>query len=450
MPALARARHDEKTRLLASALREGAGAIALAKDTSNLFRDRTSAAPRRLDARAFCEVLDVDPTNGVVEAEGMATYAALVDATLARGVMPAVVPELKSITIGGATAGVGIEASSFRYGLVHETLLELEVLTGTGDVVRCTPENEYRDLFFGFPNSYGTLGYALSVRAAAVPVKPFVRIVHRRFSSPTRFFETLALVCEEKQADFIEGVVFGPDELYLSLGTFVDCAPYTSDYTFQRIYYRSVRERAEDFLATRDFIWRWDTDWFWCSRNVGAQNPLIRRLLGRTRLNSVTYAKIMRWNSRVGLTRKLERALGWHSESVIQDVDIPVARAPAFLEFYLREIGILPVWICPLRAYDPTRTFPLYPLRTDVLYVNFGFWDVVRRRQAFERGHHNRMIEDEVEELGGIKSLYSDSYFDRDAFWRIYGGAVYDALKAKYDPNGVLKTLYEKCVLRNA
>src|SRR5207248_11475150 len=57
-----------------------------------------------------------------VSAEGMTTYADLVDATLARGVMPCVVPQLKSITVGGAAAGVGIEASSFRYGLVNDTL----------------------------------------------------------------------------------------------------------------------------------------------------------------------------------------------------------------------------------------------------------------------------------------------------------------------------------------
>jgi FAD/FMN-containing dehydrogenase len=446
--AIDRARHDERTRLLASALRHGAGSVALGKDTSNLFRDRASAGKRRLDVRAFCDVLDVDPGRGVAEVEGMVPYAALVDATLAQGVMPAVVPQLKSITIGGAAAGIGIEASSFRYGLVHETLLEIEVLTGRGDVVRCTPENEHRDLYFGFPNSYGTLGYALSVRAATVPVKPFVRITHRRFSSAAAFFEQLAAACAQQQGDFVDGVVFGPDEMRLTVGAFVEEAPYTSDYTYRNVYYRSLRERTEDYLTTRDFIWRWDTDWFWCSKNVGAQNPLLRRLLGRDRLNSVTYTRIMRWNSRLGLTRKVERALGWHSESVIQDVDIPLARAPEFLEFFLREIGILPVWICPVRTHDASRNYPLYPLQGDTLYVNFGFWDVVRRRQGFEPGHHNRLIESKVEELGGIKSLYSESYFDRDTFRRIYGGAAYDALKRQYDPGGRFPDLYDKVVLR--
>ena len=51
-------------------------------------------------------------------------------------------------------------------------------------------------------------------------------------------------------------------------------------------------------------------------------------------------------------------------------------------------------------------------------------------------------------ELGGIKSLYSDSFFTREEFNACYGGEAYRALKAKYDPQGAFPQLYEKCVLR--
>ena len=49
-------------------------------------------------------VLDIDTGSGWVDVEGMTTYADLVDATLPQGLAPAVVPELKSITVGGATS----------------------------------------------------------------------------------------------------------------------------------------------------------------------------------------------------------------------------------------------------------------------------------------------------------------------------------------------------------
>ena len=424
-----------------------AGPLGLSRRTSNLFRDRDEQPKHRLDLGGFHHVLDVDPAAGWVDVEGSTSYEALVAATLPRGVMPAVVPQLKTITVGGAAAGVGIEATSFRHGLVHDTVLELDVLLPDGRVVECTPDNAHRDLFFGFPNSYGTLGYAIRLRVRTAPVRPFVSVEHRRHREPRAFFDDLAAQCAG-DADFVDGVVFGPAEQVLSVGRFVDEAPWQSDYSYERIYYRSLRERDADFLSVHDYLWRWDTDWFWCSKNLGAQNPLVRRLLGRGRLNSRFYTRVMRWNGRWGLTRRLARLRGRFTEAVIQDVDIPLARAGEFLDFLLREIGIVPVWTCPIRPADPSRRFTLYPLEPGVPYVNFGFWDTVERDTPRAPGHFNRLVEREVMRLGGIKSLYSESFFTREEFDRAYGMRDYAALKARYDPSGRMLGLYEKCVMR--
>jgi FAD/FMN-containing dehydrogenase len=270
---------------------------------------------------------------------------------------------------------------------------------------------------------------------------------HRPFTAPGEYFKALERHCAAGDAAFIDGVVFAPDRLFITLGTFAAEAPATSDYTFEQIYYRSIATQREDWLTLHDYLWRWDTDWFWCSKNLLAQNPIVRRLYGRERLGSRTYSKIMRWNSRVGLTRVAERLAGVHSESVIQDVDIPIGRAAEFLAFFHREIGILPVWTCPIGPGPRGDRFPLYPVKRE-LYVNFGFWDVVRGREAHEPGHFNRLVEREVGRLGGIKSLYSESFYSKQEFFDRYGGAAYAALKAKYDPQGKFPTLYEKCVLR--
>ncbi|HUH93854.1 MAG TPA: FAD-binding oxidoreductase [Casimicrobiaceae bacterium] len=445
------ATYAEKISALTAELASGAATMArvgLARETSNLFRDRTTKAAPRINLKHFDRVLAVDPAAGTIEAEGMTTFVDLADAALARGTMPRVVPQLKSITLGGALAGVGIEATSFRYGLVHDTIASFEVLTGDGRVVTCRRDNEHRDLFYGFPNAYGTLGYALKVTQRTRPVKPFVHIEHHRYRDPATCFADVAQYAAQKDTDFLDGVVFEPGELYLTRGAFVQTAPYTSDYTFEDIYYRSIRDRASDFLTIRDYLWRWDTDWFWCSKNVGAQNPILRRLYGRDRLNSITYQKIMRWNSRHGFTRAWNRLRGVTPESVIQDVDIPIQRAAEFLEFFHAAVGILPVWICPIRAPAASERFPLYPLKPDALYVNFGFWDVVRHPIERPPGYCNRKIERRVDALGGIKSLYSDSYFTPEEFWSVYDREAYQALKARYDPRGVLGDLYAKTVLR--
>jgi FAD/FMN-containing dehydrogenase len=440
------ARREALVAAIRSGARHGAPPLGLDKRNSNLFRDRSPADKRRLDLNDFCHVLEIDTRQGWVDVEGLATYEALVAETLSRGVMPAVVPQLKTITVGGAAAGVGIEATSHRCGLVHHTLLEIDVLLPSGEVVHCTPDNAHQDLFFGFPNSYGTLGYALRLRLRTLPVKPFVKVEHLPHNAAPEFFGALAARCNNG-ARFLDGVVFSAQQQVISMASFVDAAPWLSDYSLEQIYYRSLLHKTVDYLRVQDYLWRWDTDWFWCSKNLGAQHPLVRRLLGRSRLNSRTYTRVMRWNARWGLTRRLVRWRGRFTESVIQDVDIPIAAAAEFLGFLLREIGILPVWICPLRAIGPERPFTLYPIPPFSLYVNFGFWDVVESAVAHEAGHFNRMVEREVLRLGGIKSLYSDSFFTREEFDRAYGMAGYQALKDKYDPEARMLGLHEKCVL---
>ena len=439
------AEHPERAAAFAAALRRSGAtpgaAGRLNKPLSNLFRDRTK--PGGVPADALTNVLDVDAEHGCVEVEGMIPYDALVDALLPHQLAPRVVPQLKSITVGGAVAGIGIEATAFRYGLVHETVQEMDVALADGSIVTCTPENDHADLFAGLPNSYGTLGYATRLQLETMPVKPFVAVRHQRFSNVDDFFKAVA-EAYDSDADFVDGVAFAANDLVLSTARFVEAAPHASDYTFERIYYRSLHENEQDTLTAAGYLWRWDTDWFWCSKNLGAQNPLLRRVLGRGRLGSRFYQRVMRWNSRWRVLEHMERLAGYRRESVIQDVDLPLATAPEFLEFFMREIGISPIWVCPARDAGQVAA-PLFPAPAE-RYVNFGFWDTLRFDVGYPPGHFNRLVEDAVDRLGGIKSLYSSSFYERDAFDRIYGGSAYRRLKARYDPDGLLGELYDKCV----
>lgn len=70
------------------------------------------------------------------------------------------------------------------------------------------------------------------------------------------------------------------------------------------------------------------------------------------------------------------------------------------------------------------------------------------RQSRHPRGHFNRLIERKLVELGGIKSLYSDSFYEPEEFWGSFDKPAYDRLKARYDPKGRLSDLYRKCVLR--
>jgi FAD/FMN-containing dehydrogenase len=425
--------------------------IRLAKSTSNLFRFRADTTGSGLDVAQFAHVISVDPEARTAVVGGMTTYEDLVKATLRHGLMPLVVPQLKTITLGGAVSGLGIESSSLRNGMPHESVLAMEILTGDGQVVTATATGEHAALYRGFPNSYGTLGYTLSLTIELEPVKPYVHLRHFRFTDPAECFAAVAQVAADgsydgHQADFIDGTAFSQQEMYLTVGAFSDVAPWRSDYTRERIYYQSLRGPREDFLTISDYLWRWDTDWFWCSRPFGVQRPVIRALWPRRYRRSDVYRKLVALDHKHGVTRKLDARRGRpETEMVIQDVEIPVAESATFLDYFLADVGMTPVWMCPLRLRGE-RTWPLYPMRPGQVYVNFGFWGTVKLPAGATDGYFNRRIEDKVTELGGHKGLYSTSFYPREEFWARYNGPEYAGLKRAYDPQGRLADLYDKCV----
>jgi FAD/FMN-containing dehydrogenase len=417
--------------------------VRLGKPSSNLFR--FGAPPPTLDASGLSGVIAVDPVARTADVAGMTTYEDLVDATLPHGLMPMVVPQLKTITLGGAVAGLGIESTSFRHGLPHESVREMEILTGAGEVVTARPDGEHADLYRGFPNSYGTLGYALRLVIDLLPVQPYVRLHHRRFTDAQACTDEI-VEAADSDVDFLDGTVFDGGEQYLTTGEFVDTLPVgvtPSDYTGQQIFYRSQQERAVDHLTVRDYIWRWDTDWFWCSRALGVQNPVVRRLWPARYRRSDVYRRIVALDRRHGFSDRLNTLRRRPvEEPVVQDVEIPVRNLPAFLEAFHRDIGIAPLWLCPLRLRSG-EPWTIYPMKPGDLYVNVGFWSSAPQRPG-DPDWHNRRIEQLVSDLDGHKSLYSTVHYAEDEFWRHYNGPAYRALKQRYDPRGRLPDLYSK------
>ncbi|WP_163513741.1 FAD-binding protein [Fodinicola acaciae] len=429
--------------------------VRLGKRTSNLFRLRQNTPVHRLDVTGLDQVFTVDPDALTADVGGMTTYEHLVDATLPYGLVPLVVPQLRTITLGGAVTGLGIESPSFRTGLPHESVIEEDILTGDGQLVTARPDGEHRDLYTGFPNSYGSLGYALRLRIQLERAAPYVHLRHLRFDDAAAYAQALADICAAgdylgEKVDFVDGTVFSAHRHVLTLGSYTDRAPYVSDYTGQQIYYQSVGRRREDFLTIHDYLWRWDTDWFWCSRAFGVQDPRFRRIIPRRLLRSEVYWKVANFERRHHYVRRLDKLRGKPDiEEIVQDIEVPVDKLPAFLEFFHREIGISPVWVCPLRQARTDLEWDLYKLKTDVLYVNVGFWSSVDLSPGQSDGTHNRLIEREVERLGGRKSLYSTAFYSEDEFWQLYNGEAYAALKKRYDPANRFADLYAKTVGRS-
>jgi FAD/FMN-containing dehydrogenase len=429
--------------------------VRLAKKTSNLFRPRSATGAPGLDVSGLGGVISLDAEAQTADVQGMCTYEQLVDETLLHGLIPYVVPQLRTITLGGAVSGLGIESTSFRNGLPHESVVEMDIFTGAGEVVTTRPGE---DLFETFPNSYGSLGYATRLRIRLEKVPPYVALRHVRFDDAGLLSKTIADIVESREyaggrVDGLDGTAFAPGEYYLTLAEWTQtpgldpARPATpSDYAGQLIYYRSIQERETDLLTIHDYLWRWDTDWFWCSRAFGAQHPLLRRVWPRKYKRSDVYYRMVGLDHRLHIGAWLDRRKGNpEGERVVQDVEIPVERLPEFLDWFDVEVGMRPVWLCPLIA---SQKWPTYPLAPDEVYVNVGFWGNVAVGPDAPNAPRNRAIEAKVHELGGHKSLYSEAFYDRETFDELYDGPHLARVKDQYDPQHRLTTLYDKAVKR--
>ena len=285
-------------------------------------------------------------------------------------------------------------------------------------------------LFDAFPNSYGSLGYATRLKIELERVPPYVALRHVRFDdlerwrTPSRSIAPSATCDGRQRGRPRRGDVQPRTSPTSPWRRWTDDPGATSDYTGSEIYYRSVQAPETDRLTIHDYLWRWDTDWFWCSGAFGLHNPRVRRLWPRRWRRSDVYQRLVALDHRFGLVRRARDRRGLRPrERVIQDIEVPVERiARVRATGSTPRSGMRPMWLCPLRLRTAgTAAWPSYPLRPGTTYVNAGFWGTVRLRPGQVEGDVNRAVEAKVTELGGHKSLYSDAYYDRETFASLYG-----------------------------
>jgi FAD/FMN-containing dehydrogenase len=382
----------------------------------------------KIDISDLTAIVDIDPVNRTCTAESGVMFEDLVAATLRYGLAPIVVPELSSITIGGAVSGCSIESMSFRYGGFHDTCLEYEVITASGDVIVATPTNEHALVFQMMHGSFGTLGILSKLKFQLVPARPYVHITYEKYTSLAEFEAAIWRHYKELDLDFMDGMIHAADEYVLCAGRFVDEAPYTHRYDWLRVYYKSTRERAEDYLATRDYFFRYDR---------GVTNVHPKSFIGR-----LVFGKLLDSSTTLRLAEKFHWLLDDEHPTIILDVFLPLSRVDEFLAWYQRELGHFPLWCVPYRRVHDYEWIDdsFYRGLEDELFLDLAIYGM---KQRDDRNVH-KLIEDKLRELGGIKTLISHNYYTRDEFWQTWNKRNYDRVKAITDPNNVFRDLYTK------
>ncbi len=390
---------------------------------------------KAIDVSSLNHILEIDRAARRCTAEPGVTFAELVRATLAEGLLPKVVPELEGITVGGAVAGCSVEAMSYRYGGFHDGCLEYELVSGAGEIITCSPTVN-PDLFHMVHGSYGTLAILTRLTFELVPAEKFVRLEYRRFETADEFFAELKARVAAADFDFIDGIVHGPRAHVLCLGRFVAEAPYVSNYRFLEIFYKSTLKRTEDYLTTEDYCFRYDTECHWLTRTIP---PLewkpVRFAVGKWLLGSTN---LIRWSRRLGPILGLKKR-----PDVVVDVFIPARRYREFFNWYESVFDYYPLWIVPYRVPVP------YPWIDDAhaakigddLFIDCAVYGKLNNDPAVD---YSQLLEEKTYELGGIKTLISRNHHTKDRFWQIYSRERYDAAKTRLDPRGLFPSLYEK------
>jgi FAD/FMN-containing dehydrogenase len=392
--------------------------------------------PKRHDLRRFddkidisdlASIIDIDPASRTCTCEAGVTFDDLVAATLRYNLVPVVVPELKSITVGGAVSGCSIESMSFRYGGFHDSCIAYEIITAHGEVIACTPGVNAL-VFQMMHGSFGTLGILSKLVFKLVPAKPYVHVVYEKYPTLSEYRAAIWRHYRDGDLDFMDGIIHGPDEYVLSVGRFADHAPYMHRYDWLRIYYKSTRHRTDDYLATADYLFRYDR---------GVTNVHPKSLVGR-----LVFGKLLDSDRVLRLVDRFHRLADDDHPTVILDVFLPLSKVNDFMVWYERELGYFPLWVVPYKRVHDYEWIDesFYRHLHDELFVDLAIYGM---RQPSDRNVH-RMLEDKLRELGGIKTLISHNYYSRDEFWQTWNKRNYDTVKAITDPNNIFRDLYTK------
>ena len=382
----------------------------------------------KIDISDLTEILEIDPVKRICVAESGVTFVDLVAATLKHGLIPIVVPELKTITIGGAVAGCSIESMSFVHGGFHDTCIEYEVIAATGQVLTCTPDNEHALVFQMVHGTFGTLGIVARLAFKLVPAKPYVKMVYEKYTTLAEYLAAIDRRYNARDVDFIDGIIHSPSLYVLSLGTFVEKAPYTNRYDWVKIYYQSTAKRDEDYLTTEHYVFRYDR---------GVTNIRPKSLVAR-----VLFGKLLASSQWLRIAEKFHWALPRKNPTITLDVFVPFSKVPEFLAWYERELGHFPLWMVPYkRVHDYEWLYPDYwKSLGDGLFLDLAIYGM---KQHGGKNYH-RLMEQKLREIGGIKTLIAHNYYSETEFWQIWNKPNHDAVKAITDPKNKFRDLYTK------
>jgi hypothetical protein len=201
-------------------------------------------------------VIDSSPLNHLswatassIDAGPGALWKEVVAFTMTRNMAPPVLPDSLYISVGGTLNVGGIGETSYRLGAQVDHVLELEVVTGAGDLVTCSP-SRHSELFHMTLAGMGQCGLIVRARLELVPAPDQVVVRHFGYADPDAFLADLAMLATAET----EGGIAGDYNLNSDGATWTPVITATHFGTLAPSWLGSIKGKAVGAPGTQRYI----------------------------------------------------------------------------------------------------------------------------------------------------------------------------------------------------
>ncbi len=127
-----------------------------------------------LDTSSMQQIHEIDAENLIVTCDCGVVWRDLVRTVVPLGLVPRVLTNNLGVTVCGTLSVAGLGVASYRYGAQVDNVVEIEAVTGTGEIVTCSPE-VHRELFDCVRSGFGQFAIMTRVKIRLRRCKPKVR-----------------------------------------------------------------------------------------------------------------------------------------------------------------------------------------------------------------------------------------------------------------------------------
>jgi cytokinin dehydrogenase len=139
-----------------------------------------------------------------VEVDAGLRWTALLDATLARGLMPPALTDFIGQSVGGTLSVGGIGGMTHREGAQIDNVIELHVVTGAGELVVCS-ETRRRALFHAALAGQGQVGVIVRATLKLVPAPKRIRVFTLVYDNLAAMTADANVLMDDGRFEFLEG-----------------------------------------------------------------------------------------------------------------------------------------------------------------------------------------------------------------------------------------------------